>query len=92
MIERFGLNLPIARAIPNPMPAMSPADAWRLERADPDQILCVGRFDLRKGADVVVRAFARAIERRPSLMLLMAGPDPGLAQPDGSAIHFDEFV
>jgi glycosyltransferase involved in cell wall biosynthesis len=80
------------RAIPNPMPVDSGGPAWSVRDADPDQILFVGRFDLCKGADVAIRAFARALEWRPSLTLLMAGPDRGLAQPDGRTLHFDEFV
>jgi glycosyltransferase involved in cell wall biosynthesis len=92
MVERYGIDPPIMRAIPNPMPVISVGPTWNVRDADPDQILFVGRFDLCKGADVAIRAFARALERRPSLTLLMAGPDRGLAQPDGSAVHFDEFV
>ena len=88
----YGLKLPIARAIPNPIPVAPPSEQWRIEAANPEEILCVGRFDFVKGADVVLRAFAAALERRPSLSLLMAGPDTGLAQSNGSALHFDEFA
>jgi len=92
LIAHYGLELPISRAIPNPISVVAESERWRLEAANPDQILCVGRFDFVKGADIILRAFAQALEMRPSLNLVMAGPDLGLAQPDGSAIHFDEFV
>ena len=92
LIAQYGLKLPTARVIPNPIPVAPAGQQWRLEAAIPEQILFAGRFDLVKGADVVIRAFARALERRPSLSLVMAGPDPGLAQPDGSTLHFEEFV
>jgi glycosyltransferase involved in cell wall biosynthesis len=92
MIARYALELSVAHAIPNPMPVVPQAAAWRVEHADPNQILCVGRFDLRKGADVVVRAFARALDRRPSLRLVIAGPDTGLMHADGHLVHFDEFA
>lgn len=92
LIAQYGLDLPIARAIPNPIPVAPASKRWRLEAANPDQILCVGRFDLVKGADIIVRTFAQAFERRPSLSLVMAGPDPGLAQPDGSTMHYEEFA
>jgi glycosyltransferase involved in cell wall biosynthesis len=92
VVDRYSLHLPIVRAIPNPMPVLPLAETWRIERADPEQILCVGRFDRRKGADIVVQAFARALEHRPSLTLVMVGPDLGLAQPDGSTVYFDEFA
>ena len=74
------------RVIFNPVPI--PSDEWSPDRADANQLLFVGRFDSLKGADVVVRAFAKAVERRPSLRLVMVGPDRGL----GGRVHFDEFV
>lgn len=92
MIAHYGLKLRIARAIPNPIPVAPAGKQWRMDAANPDQILCVGRFDFVKGADVVLRAFSRALDQRPSLSLVMAGPDSGLAQPDGSMLHLDEFM
>src|SRR5205823_3159707 len=92
MLERYDLHLPLVRAIPNPLPVVSLEDAWDIRRADPNDVLCVGRFDLRKGADIVVRAFAQAYEQRPTLTLVMAGPDTGLRQPTGELVHFDDYV
>ena len=91
-LARYGLELPLARAIPNPIAVVDPNMAWRVDQADPNQILCVGRFDLRKGADLVVTAFAQALAVRPSLRLVMVGPDTGLMQADGTRVHFDDFV
>jgi len=70
--HRYPKKLPPAFVIPNPMP--SPAETWRLDSADPEQILFVGRFDKRKGADIAIEAFAKARERRPSLKMVMVGP------------------
>jgi glycosyltransferase involved in cell wall biosynthesis len=92
IISRYDFKLPLARAIPNPISVPPKSARWSAAKADLDQLLCVGRFDLRKGADVVLRGFARALEQRPSLRLVMVGPDPGLTQPDGSRIHFDQFI
>ena len=92
LIAHYGLKPGIARAIPNPMPVAPATKRWQIEAASSEQILCVGRFDFVKGADVVLRAFAAALESRPSLSLVMAGPDSGLAQPDGGALHFAEFA
>ena len=92
IVERGGLPLGISHVIPNPIPIATGTEIWRSERADPEQILCVGRFDSRKGADVAIRAFAIALQQRPSLKLVMVGPDRGLAQRDGSFVHFDEFM
>lgn len=80
----------IGRVILNPIRV--PTEQWRPDGADPDQILFVGRFDLRKGANIAIRAFARALKERPSLKLVMVGPDDGLTRDDGSVIHFDEFA
>lgn len=91
LVERCGLQLRLARIIPNPIPVL-PDEQWSIDQANPDQVLCVGRFDLVKGADVVVRAFAQALRERPTLSLAMVGPDPGLAKPDGSVVHFEEFA
>jgi glycosyltransferase involved in cell wall biosynthesis len=85
-----GLDRSIARVIPNPMP-LQPSK-WRIEDADADQVLFVGRFDLCKGADVAIRAFARAAGKKPSLTMVVAGPDNGLVKRDGSVAKFEEFV
>src|SRR5690242_10877691 len=61
LVERFGLDLELARVIPNPMPVAPPSAMWRYEAAKPTQLLAVGRFDLCKGADVMLRAFAVAL-------------------------------
>lgn len=91
-LRHYDFSLPLALSIPNPIQAASTEDRWSAQRANPKQILCVGRFDLRKGADIVVDAFARAAGMDPELRLVMAGPDNGLAQPDGSFVHFAEYV
>lgn len=91
-LEHYGLAPAIAETIPNPIHAVPAQGRWSMDRADPKQILCVGRFDLRKGADIVVRAFAQAAAVDPELRLVMAGPDNGLTQPDGSLVHFDAFA
>jgi len=92
MVDRYKLDLSLSRTIPNPMPSAAAQKAWDVQRSDPNQILSVGRFDLRKGADILMRAFAKACEQRPSLSLVMAGPDSGLTQPDGNAVKFEQFV
>lgn len=89
---RYSLVLPISKAIPNPIHSEASSRVWQADLADPDQVLFVGRFDHCKGADVVLRAFQRALKRRPSLKLVMVGPDRGLVQPDGRTIGFNEFA
>lgn len=66
-----------------PNPVALPQEQWSIERADPDQVLFVGRIDRRKGADIAVEAFAKAREKRPSLKLLMVGPGDPIDAPQG---------
>ena len=89
--DRYDVELPLARAIPNPISAAPSAARWCLEHANQDQILYVGRFDLLKGADIALRAFALALEKRPQLKLVMVGPDNGLDE-NGARVRFDEFA
>jgi glycosyltransferase involved in cell wall biosynthesis len=91
LTDRYDIKVALARVIANPMPVVLGAPSWRLDGADPNQIIFVGRFDYLKGADVALRSFAFAVERRPELRLVMVGPDHGLVA-SGSAIHFDEFM
>ncbi len=73
------------KVIYNPVPL--PTGQWSAAKAVTNQLLFVGRFDSLKGADVVMRAFAIAVEKRPALRLILVGPDCGL----GGTEHFDEF-
>lgn len=80
-----------ARAIPNPMSLGATATRWSREHADPRQILCVGRFDQRKGADLLLEAFAALGAQRPELRLVMAGPDLGVPL-DGTVLRFADYA
>jgi len=81
-----------AVTIPNPIAAQPPDRCWSIDRCDLDQILCIGRFDLRKGADIALQAFARVAARNPRAKLVLAGPDHGLQQPDGQFVHFPDYL
>lgn len=87
-IEHHGLTPTLSAVIPNPIALPPMSEAWSIDRCDLDQILCVGRFDLRKGADIVLKAFERALIARPALRLVLVGPDKGILEPDGSLSHF----
>lgn len=92
MMRLYALEPPVSAVIPNPIVALPEESAWNYRNAQPDQILCVGRIDLRKGADIVMRAFAAALEQRPTLSLIMAGPDFGIKQEDGATFQFEHFA
>jgi glycosyltransferase involved in cell wall biosynthesis len=52
----------------------------------------VGRFDKRKGGDVVLEAFALLLKERPGLKLVFVGPDVGLLGADGSRVMFQQHL
>jgi glycosyltransferase involved in cell wall biosynthesis len=54
-------------------------------------LLFVGRFDKRKGGDVVLRAFTRLLAVNPDLTLVFVGPDRGVSGPDGTMTSFEEM-
>ena len=78
---RYGIALPQATVIPNPMPR--PLETWDVAAADLNQILFVGRFDRTKGADVAFEAFTRARKKRPTLKMIMVGPGQQPEVPEG---------
>jgi glycosyltransferase involved in cell wall biosynthesis len=90
-VERYRLAPMIRRHVENPVATDSRAPVWRLDQCDRNTILFVGRFDLRKGADIILRAFLSLLEVRPSLKLVFAGPDLGLPTPEGRWLEFDAY-
>jgi glycosyltransferase involved in cell wall biosynthesis len=72
--QRYELPLADAAVIPNAVRPVDDAALWRLEAADRDEILFVGRFDRIKGADTLLRAFAVLAQKHPRLKLTFAGP------------------
>lgn len=90
-LDHYGVSPVHAAPIYNPIPVASPADTWSSAHCNPDQLLFVGRFDLRKGADIMLRAFDLALQRRPTLRLTMCGPDVGIVGDDGEARCFDDY-
>src|ERR1700738_3028784 len=63
-IDRYALKPRLRRHIVNPMTLNSDVPLWRLDSCDRDAILFVGRFDLRKGGDLVLQAFSRIVTAR----------------------------
>jgi glycosyltransferase involved in cell wall biosynthesis len=68
-----------------------PSVRWTLETCDRNLILFVGRFDLHKGADILIRAFAKVAENRRAVKLVFVGPDVGLPV-DGGVINLLEYL
>lgn len=95
VLERFrsyyGLALEGAEVIPNTTPSVPEGLRWRPEGCEPDRILFIGRFDLHKGGDTIIDAFALLHRDRPSARLTFVGPDRGLVR-DGRRWNLEAYV
>jgi glycosyltransferase involved in cell wall biosynthesis len=90
-LQRYQLRPAIQRLVENPVSMAADTPLWRLDACDRKQILFVGRFDARKGADILLKAFLSMLTLRPDLKLVFAGPDRGLATADGGLVHFPAY-
>ncbi len=90
-IDRYALAPRIARRINNPVKISGETPQWRFVNCNRKVILFVGRFDARKGADIVLQAFAIALQSDPELRLIFVGPDRGIPKSDGSMMKFGEY-
>lgn len=90
--EHYGIELPEAEVIPNPVLMPAPRERWSLEACDRKSILFVGRFDRLKGGDVVIDAFKTVAQEHPAAELIFVGPDRGLAGSPGRVQHFTEYL
>jgi glycosyltransferase involved in cell wall biosynthesis len=90
--QRYHLNPRVCAHVVNPMLMEGDTPIWRLDACERNTILFVGRFDLRKGADVMLKAFKSALKSRPDLRLIFVGPDHGLPGPDGHSIQFKHYL
>jgi len=78
--------------IPNPIAVAPERARWRLDACDRNHILMVGRFDYWKGADTMLLAFEKLLERRPAARLTLVGPDMGIETAPGHSIDFAGFA
>jgi glycosyltransferase involved in cell wall biosynthesis len=90
-ISRYALEPQLQRRIVNPMTLASGTPLWSLETCDRGTILFVGRFDRRKGGDIVLQAFARLLRSGRRCRLIFVGPDVGIEQSDGDRLHFEAY-
>jgi glycosyltransferase involved in cell wall biosynthesis len=90
--QHYALGLTASRVIANPIDPADRAKKWDLENCDKDSILFVGRFDRRKGGELVIRAFAELAPSYPRLKLTFVGPDRGVKGDDGKIWSFERFA
>jgi glycosyltransferase involved in cell wall biosynthesis len=89
-IARYGLAPVVARHIDNPLSLPPSAPQWALDGCDRKRLLFVGRFDKRKGGDLVLRAFDALASTDPSLQLTFVGPDGGVVNSHGQRVYFND--
>jgi glycosyltransferase involved in cell wall biosynthesis len=90
-VARYALSPPICEHVVNPLELPATAPVWDLATCDRRAILFVGRFDKRKGGDLVLLAFEKLLRTRPELKLVFIGPDFGVEAGAGPLVKFDEF-
>jgi glycosyltransferase involved in cell wall biosynthesis len=90
-IARYNLSPRISRHIVNPVTLDQCAPIWNAATCDRTCILFVGRFDLRKGADVILQAFSLLAKVRRDLHLIFVGPDIGIPNSQGNIEDFNSF-
>jgi glycosyltransferase involved in cell wall biosynthesis len=90
-VQHYALENKDTRIIVNPVVVSESTPVWNLDACDRRTILFVGRFDLVKGADVVLRAFSSVLRAIPDAKLIFAGPDNGWVAADGRRIQFASY-
>jgi glycosyltransferase involved in cell wall biosynthesis len=90
-LGRYALSPTLATHIVNPLAVNKNTPLWTLDTCDRSTLLFVGRFDLRKGADVVLQTFLLLLKERPQLKLIFVGPDSGLPLPESGLINFEAY-
>lgn len=90
-IEHYGLAPEVCGRAVNPLAMDEDTPLWRLEACERNSILFVGRFDLVKGADIMLKALQLALKHRRWLRLIFVGPDEGLLAPDGTKTYFETY-
>ncbi len=89
--SRYKLSLSNSVVIPNPLDASTRETSWDRQNCDVNNLLFVGRFDARKGGDLVLRVFGQLASTYPELKLIFVGPDTGIQGPDNKLLSFSEF-
>ncbi|MET0179550.1 MAG: glycosyltransferase family 4 protein [Novosphingobium sp.] len=83
---------PVDAVIPSPTRIAPPASRWRLESCRRGTILMVGGFGYEDGADTMLMAFERLLQRCPLSTLTIVGPDTGIEITPGHTIGFAAYA
>ena len=90
-VARYHLSPMVQAHVVNPLLMDADTPLWNLDACDRNTVLFIGRFDLRKGADVTLKAFRIALDASPNLRLIFVGPDAGIPAAGGASIKFEAY-
>jgi colanic acid/amylovoran biosynthesis glycosyltransferase len=85
MVDQLRLNGIQAESIPLPVPA--PAPGYRRIPLEVPLLLYCGRLDVEKGVDLLLRAFASVLTKRPDARLRILGDGPRRGILESLAAH-----
>lgn len=89
--QYYGIALPHAKVIPNPVIPVNEDMQWEIDNSKVPTILFVGRFDLLKGGDLMLKAFRVMALKNKEIELLFVGPDVGLPV-GGEVLNFSSYL
>ena len=78
--------------IPNPIPAIPSQGHWKYKNCERALILFVGRFDYLKGADIVLKAYAKIAQQFAAARLIFVGHDGGFETGNEHRLKIADFV
>jgi glycosyltransferase involved in cell wall biosynthesis len=90
--SHYGLPLEHGHVVYPPVDCGTTATPWKLADSHREKILFVGRFDLHKGGDLMIEAFAILASSRRELTLDFIGPDRGVLDSAGQTIHLEDYL
>ncbi len=91
-MAHYDVKWPLSKVIHNPVQPISVRNRWDLSNCDRNEVLFVGRFDLHKGGDIMIDAFARLAQSRPQVRLTFVGSDPGIHREGEARVGIHEFI
>ncbi|WP_020167499.1 MULTISPECIES: glycosyltransferase family 4 protein [Methylotenera] len=89
--QYYGLDLPNAKVIPNPVLEVGINKQWQYSKNKKPYILFVGRFDSIKGGDLILEAFSLIAQKISEIELIFVGPDRGVIV-EGEGIDFNQYT
>jgi glycosyltransferase involved in cell wall biosynthesis len=90
--KTYHIKWPVQAAFFNPLAALPVDQCWSPSSYTPKQLLFVGRFDVLKGGDFIIKTFAKIIEHEPDATLVFAGPDKGIKLASGGVMYIKDAI